>query len=105
MKKHFFGVLAVVLAISVCVFQSFTTLNTPVANNDDDTFNWYQVGTDNKISNVSPLYTNKTKAQAISANPCKDQVLPNCLYGTNGTVTLGQDISGEPAEQRVRRNN
>lgn len=104
MKKYFSGALAVVLAISLCVFQSFTTLNTKAATNNDDTFNWYMVGTDNKISSVSPLYTNKTKAQAISANPCKDRVLPNCLYGTNGTVTLGQDISGEPAEQRVRKN-
>lgn len=104
MKKHFSGVLATVLAISLCVFQSFTTLNTTAANNDD-TFNWYLVGTDNKISNTSPVFTNKTKTQAISANACKDQVLPNCLYGTNGTVSLGQDISGEPIEQRIRRNN
>jgi hypothetical protein len=46
-----------------------------------------------------------TKGAVIAVDPCKDQVLPNCLYGTNGTVTLGQNISGAPASQRIRKAN
>lgn len=105
MKKYFSGGLAFILAICLCFFQSFTTEKASNNHRALDTFNWYPVNSSNQISSTTPVYTNMLKSDVIAVDPCKDKVLPNCLYGTNGTVTLGQNISGEPASQRIRRTN
>ena len=104
MKKNLWGFLAIALAISASILQSYSFKPQEVET-DLTTYNWYQVDANNEISNTTAIYTSKTKGQAISSDACKDQVLPNCLYGTNGSVTLGQDISAEPAAQRIRRQN
>lgn len=105
MKKNLWGFLAIALAISASILQSYSFAPKLEDQSDQTTYNWYPVDSDDEISNTTAKYTGKTKAQAISLDPCQDQVLPNCLYGTNGTVTLGQDISAEPAAQRIRKQN
>jgi hypothetical protein len=105
MKKNSWGFLAIALAISASILQSYSFLPKQEDQSDLTTYNWYPVDANNEISNTTAKYTAKTKGQAISVDPCKDDILPNCLYGTNGSVTLGQDISGEPAAQRIRKQN
>jgi hypothetical protein len=105
MKKYFSGTLAFILAISLCVLQSFTTAKTTESNESRAGFNWYPVNALSQISSTTPVYTNMTKAAVVSVDLCKDQVSPDCLFGTNGSVTLGQDISGQPASQRIRQHN
>ena len=103
MKKHLSGALALILAISLCGFQSFTAEKTGNSQRARDSFSWYPVNSSNQISSTTPVYTNMTKAAVVSVDACKDAVLPNCLFGTNGTVTLGENISGQPASQRIRQ--
>jgi len=103
MKKYFLGITAVVFALILVLFQSFTILTRHIELRKDPTFSWYPVDGNNKISSTTPSYVGMTKTNVIAVDPCQDQVLPNCLFGTNGTVTLGQDISGQPAGQRIRR--
>lgn len=105
MKKYLPGALAFLIAVSLSAFQSFTTAKKPIGSRSYANFNWYPVGSDNKISSTTAVYSDMSKADVISTDPCKDQVLPNCLFGTNGTVTLGQDISSQPAAQRIRKQN
>lgn len=105
MKKYLFGIIAVGLAISFTLFQSFQTQPKQVGQNAQTTYDWYSVDADSKITSTTPVYNDMLKADVIAVDPCKDQVLPNCLFGTNGTVTLGQDISGQPAAQRIRQQN
>ena len=105
MKKNLWGFLAIALAISASVLQSYSTIPKQEVQSDLTTYNWYEVDANNEIANTTPKYTAKTKGQAISVDPCKDNILPNCLYGTNGSVTVGQDISAEPAAQRIRKQN
>lgn len=104
MKKNVWGILAIALAISAGVLQSYPT----AANKNQPgqtAYDWYPVNSSNQISSTTAVYTNMTKASAKAANDCKDQVLPNCLFGTNGSVTVGQNIADEPADQRVRKQN
>lgn len=103
MKKYFPGAFAVVLAVSLCILQSFTADTTNKDGKALTNFNWYPVDAGSKITSTTPVYTNMSKTSVIAVDPCKDQVLPNCLYGTNGTVTIGQDISGAPASQRIKK--
>lgn len=105
MKKYFPGTLAVVLAISLCILQSFTTAKTIKGSEGLVNFNWYTVDANSKIVSDVPVYTNMSKTSVVATDPCKDQQLPNCLYGTNGSVTVGQDISGAPASQRIKKAN
>jgi hypothetical protein len=113
MKKYLPATIAVCLAVSVSILQSYIVK--PIQEERiryswrdqhfETPLNWYTVGSDNKISDTLAVYEDKTKSEVIATDPCKDQVLPNCLFGTNGTVTLGQDISMQPAAQRIRRTN
>ena len=105
MKKYLPGALAFIIATSLSALQSFTTAHKQREQHPYTNFNWYPVGSDNKISSTTAVYNNMAKADVISTDLCKDQVLPNCLFGTNGTVTLGQDISGQPAAQRIKQHN
>lgn len=103
MKKNLLSFMAIALAISAIVLQSHTSLPKDTVTTDQTTFDWYQVNADDEIINTSPSYSDMTKSAVVGVDPCKDQVLPNCYYGTNGTVTLGQDISGEPSSQKIRK--
>lgn len=105
MKKYFSAAVAIVLAIGLVIFQSFKTEPRNASQTRETAFDWYPVDGNNKISSTTPVYNDMLKADVISVDPCKDNVLPNCLYGTNGTVTEGQDISGEPISQRIRHSN
>jgi hypothetical protein len=102
MRKYFLGLFSLALAICFNVLQS----NKPITDElDQTTFNWYPVNASNQIQSTTPKYSSMTKAAVISVDPCKDNVLPNCLYGTNGSVTVGQDISSEPSNQRILKQN
>lgn len=105
MKKYFLGGLAFVVAILLCSMQSFTDQKADTNYHALDSFNWYPVNSSNQISSTTPVFVNMTKTVVLTMDVCKDQVLPNCLFGTNGTVTLGQNISGQPASQRIRESN
>ena len=105
MKKFLPATIAVFLAISVTMLQSYTAKPTGEGKQFETPFDWYPVGSDNKISDTLAVYEDKTKSEVIATDACKDQVLPNCLFGTNGTVTVGQDISMQPAAQRIRKKN
>ena len=105
MKKNLWSFLAVILAAGAIVLQSYSSIPKEKMSTDQTAYDWYQVNSSNEIASTTPKYTDITKSSVISADPCKDQVLPNCLYGTNGTVTLGQNIASEPAEQRIRKQN
>ncbi len=105
MKKYLPGALAFLIAISLSAFQSFTTVKKHSGQHPYTTFNWYPVGSNNRISSTTAVYNDMAKIDVVTSDNCKDQVLPNCLFGTNGTVTLNQDISGQPAAQRVRQHN
>lgn len=105
MKKNLWGFFALTLAISASILQSYSFKPKLNKEGDQSTYNWYPVNSSNQISSTTAKYTSKTKADAIAVDPCDDFVLPNCLYGTNSGVTLGQDISQAPDEQRIRRTN
>ncbi|KIC89850.1 hypothetical protein [Flavihumibacter sp. ZG627] len=105
MKKYLLGTIAAFLAVGFVLLQSFKTEPKNASQNLQTTYDWYPVGADNKISSTTAVYNDMLKGDVISVDACKDQVLPNCLFGTNGTVTLGQDISGQPASQRIRQQN
>jgi hypothetical protein len=105
MKKYLPAALAVVIAVGLSTMQSFTTVSSNKGSNAQASYNWYPVGTNNKILSTTPSYTSMTKTDVIAVDPCKDKVLPNCLFGTNGTVTVGQDISAQPSAQRITHDN
>ncbi len=104
MKQYFPGALALIIAISLSAFQSFTTAHKPRGQRPYTTFDWYPVSA-NKITSTTAVYNAMDKEDVKAVDQCKDAVLPNCLFGTNGTVTLGQDISTQPAAQRIRQHN
>lgn len=105
MKKYLLGSIAIVMAVSFSLLQSFTTVKNSSSDNFQTTYDWYPVNASSQITSTTPVYEDMVKDDVISVDPCKDEVLPNCLFGTNGTVTLGQDISGQPASQRIRKQN
>lgn len=104
MRKYFLGLFSLAMAICFNVLQSNTPIPKVVSTTDETPMNWYSV-IDDKIVSTTPLHTGKTKSEAIADDPCKDQLAPNCLFGTNASVSLNQDVSNEDSEQLIRRQN
>lgn len=104
MKKYFLGLFSLALAICFNLLQSNITISESERQNLQTTYDWYPVNTNNQISSTTPVYEDMTKDEVFLIDDCQDQVLPNCLFGTNGSVTLLQNISAQPAAQRIRRN-
>jgi hypothetical protein len=104
MKKYFLGLFSLALAICFNLLQSNITIPKAETQNLQTTYDWYLVNASGQIINTTPVFDDMTKADVIGSQDCQDEVLPNCLYGTNGSVTLGQNISGQPAAQRIRDN-
>lgn len=104
MRKYFLGLFSLAMAICFNVLQSNTPI--PKANGpvDQTTYDWYQVA-NNLIISTDPVHVNKTKAQAIADDPCKDQTLVNCLFGTNDEVEEDQNVSGAPTGQLIKKQN
>lgn len=102
MKKYFVGIFSLVLAICFNLLQS----NTPIERNsglaDQSTFDWYQVS-DNEIESTLPIHNDKTKAQAVADDDCKDETSVICLYGTNEEVEVGQNVAGAPNDQLIMK--
>lgn len=102
MRKYFLGIFSLALAICFNLLQSNITIPKAETQNLQTTYDWYLVNASGQIVNTTPVFEDMTKTEVIDSQDCKDQVLPNCYYGTNGSVTLGQNILGQPAAQRIR---
>ncbi len=96
--------LVAILAISASILQSYSSRPAEEDLSKQMVYKWYSVNIFDEITSTLPVFINISKAQALSEHYCRDQVLPNCLYGTNNNVTLYQYIGAEPASQRIRRN-
>jgi len=103
MKKYFLGLFSLVLAICFNLLQSNTMIDKENGPTIQTPLNWYPVDEDDEIESTTPLFQNMTKSQVLAVSDCQDLVAPNCLYGTNGSVTVGQNIESQPADQRILR--
>jgi hypothetical protein len=104
MKKYLVGLFSLALAICFNVLQSNTPIPKESGPADLTTYDWYPVIDDEIVSTI-PSHINKTKAQAISDDPCKNQTLVNCLFGTNDEVEEEQDVSEASIDQLIKTQN